>query len=311
MKHLILKTSILGLVFMSVLFSCDNKDKITLQYSLKQGETFSHDIVMNVDMVQKIANKDVKNNLVVNMKRTFEVKENHKDSCTLEGKYREWKIEGSMPLLSADRISFDSNTAENIATPANLSPALKAVIGKPFEIVLTKTGKVRSVKGMDKLTEASMNAFDDSVPVNTRKQMLEQFGVQFSDEAFKTDIESNTYFPDKPVGTGDSWDVSTVTTASNFIINSDLKSTLKSIEDNTVTLYIEGTVSTPEGYEQDVNGVKTKVTLKGTQKGTLKISKDTGWIISSDMMVNFNGSIELLGVKAYIYCAIKMTLTDK
>jgi hypothetical protein len=314
MKHLILKISTLSLALMLILFSCGsgNKDKITLQYNFKQGEVLKQNMVMNMDLVQKVMEQEMKINLVMTTKTTLEVKESLEDSYALEVKFKELKTDIKMPNLDAGTISFDSNTDDDVATQINLGPMFKAVIDKPFEVVMTKTGKVKSIKGLDTFVESMLNSFDESVSEEIRQQMAQQFGSQFSEEAFKSQFEQSTgYFPDKPVGIGDSWDVKMETTASNFAITVAVKSAIKSIEDNAVNINIEGTVSTPAGYEQDVNGVKAKVSLKGTQKGTMKVNKDTGWVISSDIMMNFNGDIEVGGMKIPVYAASKITVTNE
>jgi hypothetical protein len=315
MKHLILKISTLSLVSMLILSSCGNgsKEKITLQYNFKQGDVLKQNMVMSMDLVQKAMGQEMKINLVMSSKTTLDVKESREDSYALEVKFKELKTEIKMPNLdAAGTISFDSNTDDDVATQTNLGPMFKAVIDKPFEVVMTNTGKVKSVKGLETFVESMLNSFDENVSEDIRQQMATQFGSQFSEEAFKSQFEQNTrYFSDKPVGVGDSWNVKMETTASNFAITVDVKSSVKSIEGNDVNLNIDGTVSTPAGYEQDFNGVKAKVSLKGTQKGTMKVSKDTGWVISSDIMMNFNGEIEIEGMKVPVYAASKITVTSE
>jgi hypothetical protein len=312
MRYLILKTSALGVISMLILFSCGNKDKITLQYNFQQGETLRQNKVTNIDLVQKITGQEMKISLATEMKTVFDVKENRNDSYTLEVKYRELKMETGIPGMDAGKITFDSNTAEDVATQINLGPMFKAVVNKPFEIVVNKTGKIESVKGLDIFHETMLNAFDEGVPEDVREQMVVQFGSQFSEEVFKSQFEQNTgYFPDKPVGAGDSWNSQMATTVSNFTINVNTKSTLKSIEGNVVNLNVEGTVSIPEGYEQEINGVKGKVSFTGTQRGTVKLNKDTGWVIFSDIMMNFNGEVEAMGMKVPVYVATKITVTDR
>jgi hypothetical protein len=282
-----------------------------LQYNFKQGETLKQSIAMNMDLVQKIMDKDMKINLAMNIKTTFDVKESRGDSYVLEVNFKELKTEVKMPDIDTGTVSFDSNTTDSVSTQANLGPMFKAIIDKPFEIVMNKNGKVESIKDVD-FIEAMLNTFDETVPENLRQQMTEQFGSQFTKEAFKAQIEQNTgYLPNKPVSTGDSWNVKMETMSSNFKIIIDVKSTLKSVEDNVANLDIDGIVSTPEKYEQEINGVKTIITLNGTQKGTLKINKDTGWVISSDMMMNFKGDIEVMGMKVPIYAASKITVTGE
>jgi hypothetical protein len=296
---------------MLLLSSCGNKEKITLQYNFKQGDILKQNVVANMDLVQKMMGQEVKMNLVMGTKMTFEVKESHDDSYTIEVKYKELKVETKIPGMNEGTISFDSNTTEDVATETNLGPVFKVLIDKPFEIVMDKIGKVRSVKGLETFFETMLNTFSDDVPETFRQQIIGQFGSQFSEEAFKSQLEQSTgYFPNKPVSTGDSWKTKMQSTVSNFAVDINMESTLKSVEDNVVNLNINGTVSTPESYEQEVNGVKLKLSLNGAQKGTLKINKDTGWVISSDIMLNFSGEVETMGMKIPVYAASKITVTD-
>jgi hypothetical protein len=295
---------------MFILFSCGDKEKITLEYNLKQGETLKQNMVMNMDMVQNMMGQEIKISIAMTMKMAFDVKESQGDDYTLEVKFKNIKTDMGIPGMG--NISFNSDTPDDVATQTNINPMLKAVIDQPFEFVMDKTGKAKSVKGVDKLLEAMLGSFDESVPEATRQQLIGQLGSQFSNEAFKSQFEQSTgYFPDKPVATGESWNIKIQTMASNFSANIDSKVTLKSIENNEINLNIDGTVSTPEGYEQEVNGMKTKVTLNGTQKGTLKVNKNTGWVIFSDLTMNFNGEVEVMGMKMPVYMVSKITVSGE
>jgi hypothetical protein len=91
----------------------------------------------------------------------------------------------------------------------------------------------------------------------------------------------------------------------------NMKMTLKSIDGNVVTLDMEGTVATPEGYETEINGTKVKTALKGTQKGPVKINKDTGWIISSAVDQSLSGDMEIMGMKVPINSTSKTIITSE
>jgi hypothetical protein len=312
MKHLILKISTLSLFLMSILSSCGDKEKITLAYNLKQGEILKQNVVMTMDLVQKLGNQEMKLSLTMDMKMTFDIKESQNDDYTIELKFKELKTDVVMPA-GMGNITIDSKTSANAVTHEDMGPIFKAVVDKPVEVVMTKTGKIKSVAGMETLIEAMANSFSDSQFDSVhRQQIIEQFGSQFSEKAFISQFEQYTgYFPDKPVRKGDSWKVKMTTTASNFSVNIETKSTLKDIDNNVVSLGIDGTVATPEGYEQDVNGVNTKLSFKGSQKGTLKINKDTGWVISADIAMNFNGEVDAAGMKVPVYIASKITVTGE
>ncbi|MDR0385313.1 MAG: DUF6263 family protein [Prevotellaceae bacterium] len=310
MKYLILKVSTLNLMLMMVLFSCGDSEKFIMEYNLKQGEILKQNIVTNMDLVQKIGEEEIKMSLTMEMKMAFEVKDCQNDACTVEIKFKEMKT--TVGIAGKSMISFDSNTSGDFATATDLGPMFKAIIDKPFETVMTKTGKVLSIKGLDKFAEAMLGSFGDDVPENIRQQMIGQFGLQFSEDALKSQLEQNTgYFSGKPVGIGDSWNSKSTSKLSNFMIAIDVKNTIKSVEDNIVNVNIEGTVATPDNIEQDVNGMKAKVSLKGSQKGVVKIDKNTGWIVSSNLSMNFNGEIEVGGMKVPVFAASTITVTDK
>ncbi|MDR1338725.1 MAG: DUF6263 family protein [Prevotellaceae bacterium] len=312
MKHLIFKISTLSLVLISVLFSCGNSgDKITLEYNLKQGEILKQNVVMNMDLVQKLGEQEMKISLVSEMKMAFEIRESQKDGYAMEIKVKGIKMTAGVPGMG--NLSFDSNTDKDVATQADLGPMFKAIIDKPIESVMTKTGKLQSVKGLDKFMEAMINSFGEDTSEDVRQQITGQLGSQFSEEAFKSQLEQGLgFFPDRPVGTGDSWDYKMTTNASNFTMNIDMKSTLKSIEGNVVSIDVNGTVSTPGGEsEQEISGIKAKISLNGTQKGTLKVNRDTGWVISSDLAMNFNGNMEVMGMKIPVYAASTIKVTGE
>jgi molybdopterin-binding protein len=307
MKKISLKIGALTLMLMLTLpvFS-----QVTLKYNLKKGEIFKQNISTNMDLTQKVMSQEMKINLNITANATFEVKDVKGANYTLEMKYKEVKMNMKMPGM--DNLSFDSNTPEDIATLQDFGPILKAIVDKPVEIVLTETGKVESIKGADKLGEAMLNSLDTNIPDATKQQLISQFGSQFSEEYFKMLFSQNAgYFSDKPVNTGDSWNYKTSTTSSNITMNIDMNMTVKSIDDNTVTLDIEGTVVTPEKYETEINGMKAKVTIKGSQKGWVKIDKNTGWIVSSKITQDTAGDMEVMEMNIPMSIKSTISVSDK
>ncbi|MDR2026409.1 MAG: DUF6263 family protein [Prevotellaceae bacterium] len=247
-----------------------------------------------MELTQELMGQEMKIGLTLSMKMTFEVKDVSSDTYTMEVKYKEMKVNTAMTGAS---ISFDSNTPEDIATQQDLGPMLKAMIDKPVEVVITKTGKVESMKGGDKLLEAMLNSMDENIPELMKQQLTSQFGSQFSEEQLRSFFAQNSgYFPGRPVNVGDTWNQKISMPVSNFAMDIDMKMTLKSIDGNTVTLDSEGTFSTPEGYEADMNGMKVKASLKGVQKGPVKIDKNTGWTVSAEMVQSFSGKVEAGGM---------------
>ncbi|MDR1594497.1 MAG: DUF6263 family protein [Prevotellaceae bacterium] len=305
MKKFTLK---IGTLALALMFVFPAFSQITLKYNLKKGEIFKQNMTTDMGITQKVMDHEMKINMTMNVKTTYEVKDVKNENYTLEVIYKDIKMNAVIPGMG--NLSFNSDTPEDVATQQDFGPMLKAVVDKPIEVVITKTGKVESVKGFEKIGEAMLASIDKNIPDAAKQQLVTQFGSQFSEEQFKTFFAQNAaYYPDKPVNIGDSWDVKLSTAASNFTIDINTKMTVKSIDGNLVTLDTKGTVSTPEGYEMDVNGMKAKTSLKGTQEGTVKIDKKTGWAMSSDIAQIFGGDIEAMGMKIPINTVTKVTMS--
>jgi hypothetical protein len=304
MRHFTTQIGILGFALM-VLFSCGNagsKDKITLEYNLTKGETYKQNMVTDMKITQKIMDQEMVIDMKMTMKMASEVKEIQDNRYNMEWKYKELKVEAEIPGMG--NIAFDSNTPEDIATQTDFGPVFKAIVDKPLDLVMTKRGKVESITGFEALQEAMLNAIDENMPEAVRQQMTGQFGSQISEESLKAAIEQiGAYFPDKPVGVNDSWEneVNMNTSGFGFIIK--LKLALKSIEDNVVTIDFDGTLTTPEGFEQEIS-------LTGTQRGSLKLDKNTGWVISADMTMDFAGNAEVMEMKIPISATGKTKITN-
>jgi hypothetical protein len=306
MKYIILKIVASVLILMPVLSSCGNNDRITLQYNMKKGEIYKHNMASNTDLVMTVMGQEMKINMAMYMKMTYEVKDvRNGGDYALEVKFKEMKL-----APGGASMSFDSNTSDSIVTIENPGLLFRAIIDKPFEIVIDKIGKVQSITGMEKFHEYILGSFDENLPEEVKQQIITQVGGQFTEQSFKSQFEQSTgCFPDKPVKIGDKWNnKSSIRVSTNITVNLDMDTRLKSVEDSVATVSFEGTISTPEGSVQEINGISAKMNIKGSHKGTMKLNMNTGWIISSDMTHNFTGDIEVMGQKTPIYAASKIEL---
>jgi hypothetical protein len=306
MKKFTLK---IGALTLALMFTFPVFSQLTLKYNFKKGDIFKQNMEVNTDMTQKVAEQEMKFNLIFIGNVTFEVKDVKDANYTLEMRYEKLKMDMTIPGMG--NLSFNSNTPEDIATLQDLGPMLKAVIDKPVEIVFTETGTVVSVKGADKLGEAMFNSLDTNIPDAMKQQLIAQFSSQFSEEYFKTLFSQNAgYFPGKPVNTGDSWDYKISTKTSNFVMDINTQMTVKSIDGNIVTLDVGGTVATPEGYETEINSMKSKITIKGVQKGWVKIDKNKGWVVSSKITQDTAGNIETMGMNILMSMSSTVSVSD-
>ena len=193
-----------------------------------------------------------------------------------------------MEMTGPVTYSFDSDSTAN-SSDNSVAAILGAIAGISFDVQLTKSGKVLSVKGLDKLTE-KIDAIDNA----QYKQML---GQQFSESAVQKLIEqTSAYFPGKPVATGDVWDMAMNLNSNGIDIIEKIQITLKEVKGKVAILGFAGTVATPEGGSvAKMNGMDAKVSMDGTQAGTIQLNKETGWSISSEINQKTTSNIEIMG----------------
>lgn len=282
MKRFITKVAIFGVALSMLLSACGggnsksgnnaasgSNGEYTIQYNFSEGDSYRLDMVMDM----KVSQQGMEMGTTMDMKTHSDITKVDGDLYTMEMMYDEIK----MSATGLMQMSFDSNTPDTIATIENMSPLFKALIGKPLEIIIDKNGKVQSISGSEKLTEAMRNSLDESIDESTRNMMMAQIGQQFNDESLKSMMEQSAgYFPGKPVKVGDSW--SSIVNVQSVKV--DMTMTLKSVENDVATIEGAGEISATEGA----------VTLEGNQKAVIKVNMKTGWIISSEMNQVMNGS---------------------
>jgi len=308
----ITKTSILTLLVV-LLCACkggnNSSEKYTLEYNLEKGATLNQNMVMESNTTLNAFGQEMKTVINMTAKMSYDVIDIQDDNIyTMNMKYDEIKMDMDMANV---KMSFDSNTTEEKATLENLSPIFKSMIGILIEMTIDKHGEVQSISGLDDITNAmraSMSDFDEEM----QSAMFQQFEGQFSYNALKTAFEqSTTYLPKEPVAVGDEWNSTADMQVGNINIKTDAKIKLKSVNENIATLEVKGTVETPkEGIVQEVSGMTSKITMKGTQNATVKIDLTNGWTVNAEITQNFDGENEMMGMKIPMTIENRIVITD-
>ncbi len=101
-------------------------------------------------------------------------------------------------------MEYDYDSEKQKEPPAH--PAVQAmsrIVGQSFSLKMDPSGKVREVKGLDKMLEALFKAGEDDPQAALARQMLKQ---NFSDEAIRSNMQQMFMpLPEGRVGKGDSW----------------------------------------------------------------------------------------------------------
>jgi len=203
--------------------------------------------------------------------------------------------------VSYNRLSMTMGRAGNAITldsrkndPQDLPSTMIAVMmNKPFNIEMTKSGKVKSVTNIDKL----YSAFDTFTQVDSarREQVKTMLMQSFGPNAFKGSIEVGTaIFPAKPVAREGKW-----------LVNTNLEAPVKAavainyqLVDVAGGLYIihgDGTITSDKNAAPaSVNGMPVKYNLNGSLISDLRVDKATGWISEMKLKQVMMGDMQIL-----------------
>jgi len=280
MKHLFIKLSAAIILLTVFSFLSFGADKYTLEYKLEKGKTFKNSTTVDMIAEMDAMGQVIKFGVISETVHQFVVIGQSNDVFDMQLSFLKMKIEMDNPMMP---IKFDSES------PGSTGYDFKTIFGTPIDVQLSKTGKVVSVKGVEKLVEKS--------EIITNEQIKQLVGSQFTEQVIKTSIEQSTnYFPGKPVEIGESWDVVTTAFSNGIDIIIKSKFTLKQVKDNVVTLESKGTLSTPEGGAiMNAQGMDLKVSMKGENSGTILVDLKTGWIIRSEISQKNTQDIEVMG----------------
>ena len=300
MKRLLIQFNAAIVLLLLFSFQSRGADKYTLEYNLVKGKTYTQHVVTNGSIAMNAMGQDMLMDIKMDVNVQFNIIDQTDTVYNVRMLYQRIKMEMTGPMS----YTFDSDSAAQ-SSDNNVATVLRSLTGVPIDVQLTKTGKVLSVKNLDKLTEKI-----DAAGNAQYKQML---GQQFSESSIQKLIEQpSSYFPGKPVAIGDNWDMSMNINTNGVDIIEKLQITLKEVKDNVATLEFTGTIATPEGGSvAKLNGMDAKVVMDGTQTGTVRLNKDTGWNIVSELIQKTSSTFEVMGQSMQQKMNMKTTITGE
>ena len=118
------------------------------------------------------------------------------------------------------------DSSDQASASASPFPALGAVVGKGFEVLLTSGGEVVEVRGVDALLQGLREAMPEDLPPDAVEGVIASFNADSLTNEF---LESSGMLPSRPVDVGDSWSnsvetelpgVGQMTTLTDFTVKS-------------------------------------------------------------------------------------------
>lgn len=267
-----------------------------LQYDLKVNDTFNVEQQAKQHITQDLNGVDqvIDNNLKSSMQ--FKVIKVEQDFITLEMTFKHMKMTMSSPSLGELLNADTSNKDDSDIT----SKMFKGTLNIPVNIVMERTGKIKSISGGEKLIASMFKAagITDEEAIEDNKA---QFEKQFGSEALSNSFEQMTYFlPAKAVKVNDSWE---------NVYQGDLKSknkwTLATYTNDTYT--ISGIANTTmSNIDENVMMI-----LTGTQKTTINANSKNGLFKNITVEGVYIGDTQVNAQNITIPTKITSTITYK
>lgn len=295
-------------ILLLLLSSCQSKDtpldKLQLQLKIPEGKSYS--LVSN--MSQKVLSE--KDNQTKNLKNVLSIdtsivpgQKTADGNRTLEITYKRV----SLTITALDSaVHWDSSTS---LEPPPAARAYWALLGETFTLVLDASGKPTAVLGIDSALD---NIFvklklDDTAKSEPIKAGLRQ---RFSEESILESFRQTFgFYPDHPVGKGDSWNNSNVLKYSGGV-QADTSWTLKEQKKERLVIEIKGLLKSAAG--KNATSISN---LSGNQSGQITVDPSTGLPLEIEIHQALAGTLSPSGKASTpatlsITSDFKMTITE-
>ncbi|MDV3426271.1 MAG: DUF6263 family protein [Bacillota bacterium] len=275
-------------LIISILSGCQNT--LDIKFNVKKGDKYK----VVVTSAQKISEEisDQKMNIDQTLKTSYLYNVTDVDSngtATVDIKYDAVSVKTA---AGNQTYEFDSSKPNDKADVQG--SAYKALVGQSFTVKISQDGSIKEIKGIDKLFTNIIDKLQIS-DQKTKDTLTDTLKQSFGDDAMKQSLGSMTemYPKNKKIKVGDSWeDKQTISVGYPMTINN--KWTLKAIEGDILTLDADSSIDANNSSEpMDLMGVKVKYALKGTQTGTMKLTKSNGFIQSGEVNQNITGTMNM------------------
>ncbi|MEJ5994247.1 DUF6263 family protein [Pedobacter sp. Du54] len=257
--------------------------KETIELNLIKGETYRQNMVADMSIGQSAGGQEITIKMQISGKTAYKVLNIIDTVYDIEVRYESLAMKMDMP---GGGMTIDS---EKENTDDVISKVLAGMKKHPFQIKISKSGKVIEVKNIEYLFSA-FNEFPD-LPAAQKEQIKKQLSDSYGEKSFKNNLEiSLSIFPSKPVSKGEHWVVKGKLESG---MSAEMETTyeLKEItSDYYLLTSIAKITSSNDNVFVERNGMQIKSDLNGTTAAEIKIDKKTGWIIYSKTNQQFNGT---------------------
>jgi hypothetical protein len=272
---------LVGVLSFFSLFSWAQRYKLELQ--LQKGSSYSQFIDADVSSIVKADNKDVYTDMGMKGLMTFEVVDIIDSVFLLEAYYE--SIEWTMDLPNKSlKFSSENEKADDV-----VSMLFEAITYNPFELKLSKTGKVLEIKNLDSVIYAALDEFE--LGQTEREAFYKQLHENFNESSLKSSIELATaIFPNAPVAIGDKWAKQT-TLKSLVPLKVTMVYELKEVTPTQFVIHGSAKIQTVDkDATVEMAGMYMSYNLQGSLINELTVDRSTGWTKKGESRQVMKGS---------------------
>ena len=267
--------------------------QVKLAFNPNSGTKYEYQMEMVQNIKQNAMGQDMSMGTEMNTTYLMEVKEKTSQEIKVQFTYQRFVFAVSSSMMNI-RYDSKSKTENPSEMEVIFGKMFSTLIGKPFTVIFTPEGLVKSVSGMSAIIENMLK--EASADGAIAAQLEAQLGQQFSEESMKNMFEQSfNFYPKNAVKVGESWDTEYNMPMNNMNFSIKNKNTLKEVKANKATIGVIG--------EMDVEMEESKFT--GMQTGTMIVDIATGMFVTSDVSINMKGNIKVQGMD------ILMDMTSK
>ncbi|WP_282015622.1 DUF6263 family protein [Marinifilum flexuosum] len=274
----------LALILSATLFVQAKKYELAL--NLEVGKEYTQKSNAKMTITQNFNGMPIEIGMNVKGDYTFKIMGAENNQYNMEVKYAVVEME----MESAQgKSSFSSKTPSEQDI---MSTMLSRMIDKPFTMIMSQSGKVIEIKGIDNLFGSLFEGYD--LTEQQKEQILAQLKQSYGAKAIKGSFEQITaIYPEQKVKLGKTWSTETSIEA-GMSVNLTTNFVLKAANTDYFLIHGEGNLaSNPDAPYIKQNGMDMKILVDGQLTSEIKIDRKTGWIIDATIVQNLSGNTEL------------------
>jgi len=275
----ILRTSAVVLVAL-ILTACGTTSEVpwkegdayVLQFRPSVDQVFDVELTNTNDMEMSLMGQQIPQRQEMTFNFTYEIQGADDEGLFLVRSTTD-RLQSNSETMGQN-MTFDSAEVGDRVPP--VFRPLHAFIGSTVTMRVTPDGTVRSVDGLEELTQRMLDSID--MP---NEQMNEQMRAQMEMTMGEDPLLENykqvfRWYPDEPVMIGDSWTRSEKTYA-GFPMESTMTLTLDRVEDGIAFISFTGEVGAEDSV-MDMGPVSMNMSLSGSQEGSLQMDVRSGMV---------------------------------